>query len=455
MGKKFQYFIDDEHDELINRYEKFLSGAASGYFEVEELGSIVEYYLQRGKTSESLKAWEFGKKLHPESSLLDLKRAKIYLTSGDAQKANRILDSQIESNEPEVVQLKIETLIKLGREKEAYGIALRLIDGEDDEKEWMCLDLAMVFMTENSFKFALELLKKGEEITPRNIDILFEKAFCYERLNDLEPAISAYDKIVSIDAYSAEAWFNLGQIHFNLNQFEKALEAYDYALTINDGDVIALMQKAHSLYQLNRYNDAVQVYLEYVEFAVEKWQVYTFIGECYEKLEDYVKALHYYQLSMDETPNNFDALVGATICMLEMEEYLKSLEYILKAIELDDKAADVWVYLAEAKTGLGNTDEALEAYLKSISIDPTQPDVLMSVAGIYMDEGKFAEAIKYYELAYNFDNNLEMIELFMAVGYYYMGDMEKTSHFLHLALQKSLDAFMLFQEFCPDAGLEF
>lgn len=453
MAKKHSYFFDDEQNELIKRYENYLSGISTGYFDVEEMGQIVDYYLLRGKTTESLKALEFGTKLHPESGLLDIKRAKIYLATGNTQKAQRVLNNLVETNDPEVYFLKLETLIKLGKEREAFNIGEEMINSEEDDKIMMALDVAMVFMMNSTFDYALDLLKIGEEIDQNSVDIMYEKAFCYEQLANSQAAIDTYHQIIKIDAYSSEAWFNLGQVYFNQNKYEKAVEAYDYALVINDEDSVSLIQKAHALYQLNHYEDAIESYKEYLNLSSEKWQALTFIGECYEKLEDFSKSLYYYKLSLEEVPNNFDALIGAAICYLEFEQYADSLSYLNLALELDDKAADVWVYLAEANIGLNNIDEALTAYLKSIAIDPSQPDTLMAVASIYMDKSEFENAIKFYESAYSFDDNLEMIELFMAVAYFYYGDENQSKKFLNLAIQKSLDALKLFQEFCPNAEI--
>ena len=455
MAKNFSYFIDDEPNDLVKRYEGFLKGSTSGYFDVEEMGSIVDYYLLHGKTSESLSALEFGKKLHPESSLLDLKRAKIYLTTGDAQKAYRILNTAIENADAEVRYMKIEALLKLGREREAYEIALAVIEEEEEEKIPVCLDVAMFFMTDGSFDYALEILKKGEELDDKSIDILFEKAFCYEQLSNFQGAVDVYKKIIAIDAYMSEAWFNLGQVYFNEEKYEKALEAYDYVLAINDSDPISLVQKGHALFQLKRYDDAVEAYMEYAEQTAEKWHVHTFIGECFERLEDFPRSLFYYKKALEEVPNNFDALVGAAICYLEMEEYTESLSYLRSALELDDKSADVWVYFAEANIGLGKIDDALQAFLKSVSLEPAQADALMGIAGIYMDRADFTNAAKYYELAYSFDPDLELIELFMSVAYYYTENKMKAEEFLRLAVQKNLDALQMFQEFCPDAEIKF
>ena len=455
MGYNFSYHVDDEASELVHRYEKYLSGTAPGYFDVEEMERIVEYYLLRGLPKDSLNALELGKKLHPSSNLLEIKRAKIYLATGDIKKAHRILTNLIESSDAEVIFLKIEALIKLERIQEAYEMARKLINSTENEVDMICLDIAMIFMEESNFETAMKILQKGDEYNPKNTDLLFELAFCAEQKNKLFEAINYYKRIIDLNPYIGEAWFNLGQIYFLQSDYPNAIEAYDYALVINEEDSISLIQKAHAQFQSNQLKKAIETYLAYAEMTSEKWQVMLFVGESYEKLENFPKALYYYKLSLEEMPDNYDALTGISICLLEMEIYDECLDYIRKAMEINDGLSDAWVYMAEAHIGLDHVDEALEAYLKSISIDPVQPDTLMAIANIYMDDADFQTALKYYELAYSFDTNLEYIEMFLAVAYYYTSDYDNTAKFLELAVQRNLDAVQMFLELCPGASTKF
>ena len=119
MSRKLSFSLDDESSDLIQRYEQFLSGKAKGYFDVEELENIVEYYLRRGRTKDCDKAIDLGLQLHPNNTALQTKRAKIYLVTGDDKKALRVLNSLAESADYEVVLLKIEVLLKLDQLPEA------------------------------------------------------------------------------------------------------------------------------------------------------------------------------------------------------------------------------------------------------------------------------------------------------------------------------------------------
>jgi len=167
MSRKLSYSVDDESNDLIKRYEQFLEGNGSGYFDVEELESIVDFYLRKGRTKDSSGALEFGLKLHPGSSVLKTKRAKIYLVVGDVQKAYRILTSLSDTGDYELKLLKVEALSRLGRNKEAFMLCQNILDDELDDIDNVALDLAFIYIAQLDFETAIKFLKKEINITTK------------------------------------------------------------------------------------------------------------------------------------------------------------------------------------------------------------------------------------------------------------------------------------------------
>ena len=125
--------------------------------------------------------------------------------------------------------------------------------------------------------------------------------------------------------------------------------------------------------------------------------------------------------------------------------------YINRALEINPEAADAWVYLAEANIGIDDVDNGLLAYLKSIAIDADQPDTLMAIANIYLEKTEFELAIKFYLAAKGLDDNMEFINLFIAVSYYKVGNMPKAIAYLRVAILENETAAALFLELCPEA----
>ena len=451
MSRKLSFSVDDDSGDIIKRYEQFLSGKATGYFDVEELESIVEYYLQHGRTKDCTKVLEFGLQLHPNSNALKTKRAKIYLATGDDKKAFRIIDKLTETNDYEVVLLRIEVLVRQERFDEAQRLCYRLIEEETEDLDNVCLDIAFIYLGQGIFNMALEFLKRGDIENNKNIDLLFELAFCYEQNDEYEKAIETYNRIIDIDSYTDEAWFNLGQIYFAMQEFPKALEAYEFALTIDENDSLTFLQKGHVHFQLDQFESAIESYLEYKKMTSNIWETEIFIAECYEKMERYEESIFYYQQSLDNHPKNFDALTGIGICLLEQEKFVESKIYIERALELDQDASDAWVYLAEAYIGLDDTDNALICYLKSVCIEYEQPDTLMAIANIYLEDGEFNIALHYYFDAQSFDDSLEFIDLFIGVAYFKNDNILEAIPYLHKAVRENELAAEFFLELCPEA----
>jgi len=453
MSRKSAYTPEDDSNEIVKRYEAFLSNrGVSGYFDVEEMESIVDYYLRKGRTRESSKALEFGFRLHPNSTALMSKRAKIYIATGEIQKAFNILESLGDQGDYEITLLKIDALIRLEREKEGHLLCEKLIETESDDIDNVCLDIAYIFLAQFDIMSAYKYLRFGEAFNPLNDELLFELAFCQEHNDEIEQAIATYNKIIRSDPYAAEAWFNLGQIYFTKQDFQQALTAYDYARVIRPEDSLSCLQKAHTHFQLQQYPEALEEYFAYEEMTAKNWQTFLFVGECYERMENYKDAIIYYQKSLEENEDNFEALTGIAICMLEQELFPDSIPYLERAIKLNDQAPDAWVYLAEALTGIEDTAGALIAYLKSINLDANQPDTLMAIANIFMEQAEFELALKYYQEALQCDEHheLENIHLFMAVAYHHTGDFIASQESLKKAMSENLDALKLFLELCPE-----
>lgn len=448
-------YNDDESKELVSRFEQSLNGSAPGYFDVHEMEKIVDFYLWSGRTKDSLKALELGKKLHPLSDQIEMKRAKVYLTTGDAKKAYRILSNLIESNDLEISLLKVETFIKLNRISEAYQIAIDLLEENPNDADTIGLDLASFFSMERHLPEALKILKLTNEIVPSNIEVLQELAYVQENLGLSEEAIATDNQIIDIKPYTEEAWYHLGQIYTSQKDYEKAIEAFDFVLAIDESNKMANFNKAFVLTALSRWEDAIESYLTFSDFTDEKWQIWLLIADCYENLENYTEALKYYQLSYSEhTDDNFSALLGICINLLNLNDYKEVFKYIDTAITLNEESFEAWVIKGEAHEGLFEYEKALKCYQQAVSIEPNLPDALKSMANIYMDKMDFPMALKYYELAYGFDNTLEYIELFLAVANYYTANFDDMIKFLELAVQRNLDAAELFLELCPGVDVE-
>jgi tetratricopeptide (TPR) repeat protein len=445
---------DSEFDfaELLQRYEQSVSKNESTYFDVEELEDIADYYLQRNRTRESSRAVELGLRLHPMSSELQIKRARVYFALNELQKAMNIvrrLDA-IEKNDLEILILKAALHIAMEQTKEATDIYNLLIGEYAEDAEDICMDAAYAFMFRSKFVEALSFLQKALAINSKSIDVLSEMAFCYEQLLENDHSAEIYNRILDINPYSAEAWFNLGQIHFGNEKYEEAIDCYDFATAIDEKDYFVWELKGHAYFQQDKMDEAIEAYSKYEELTSGSAAGKIYLGECYERLENYNVACMYFVEAMLEDDENVDAWTGIGVCQLELENFEAAIFHLEKAIELDATQSEPWVYLAEAHIGLEKEDEALFAYEHSIALDPNQPDTLVAIGGLYFDRGDFQQALASYLEARELAPDTEDLSLFLSITYFKLQQYNLSFRFL-ADLRGNEEALEYFLEMCPEA----
>ena len=450
MDRNYSYELT-ENSELLLRYEEYLIGKAPGYFDVYELDKIVEFYFDNGYWEDALEVIELGEKTHPGNGQLRVMRAKYYLLMQEYDEAQSILTNIIENSDSEIAMMKLDVLLNLGREDEAWKLTEELLADSNEYHSEIYTDLAELFNDSNAFAYALRVLKVGLKHEPNNITLLFEVAMSYERQREIDKAISVYEKIVELNAYEVEAWKHLGRLYYNSFKYLQAIEAYDYVLTINEDDDFALFFKSNSLLMLDRWQEALDGFLSFEEKSDDKADVWGLIAECYEELENFSKALYYYKLLYLVAPENYSFLMGISVCLLELERFEEALQYIEEAVKLEPMQADAWVYMGEAYLELNRKAESLKAYKRAIKIEPNLPESLIAMGHICMDMDDAESALKYYKKAYKYDHTLEFIELFVAVASFYTGDFKSVVHYMELATQRNNEAMEMFIELCPAA----
>lgn len=127
-------------------------------------------------------------------------------------------------------------------------------------------------------------------------------------------------------------------------------------------------------------------------------------GEKFFILEDYAKALLYYQRALEITPDN--ATIHYKIAEVlsrnnKQEDLLKASFSIENALKLEKKNKYFYVLAANIYGGLTKFDKAAWAYETLLQEVPGTEEYLYELAAVYQYANKFDEAIKTYNRAEN------------------------------------------------------
>lgn len=65
-------------------------------------------------------------------------------------------------------------------------------------------------VNDGEYQQAMDILHRAVKIAPHHLHSLIEISNCYEYLNQSDRAIPYYEKVIQIDPFYADAWFNKG-----------------------------------------------------------------------------------------------------------------------------------------------------------------------------------------------------------------------------------------------------
>lgn len=443
---------NNRKDELIGRYENAVKVGKLGYFEVDEFETIINHYMDDAQPEKAMNAVRYGQKLHPNSTSLLTKQARLYAETGETQKALSIIDyiRTIDSGDDDALLLQGEILLRKGLKDEATKIFDEM-EKQNDVDTSVLLNIAYAYNDNRMFDDALRVLDKALSLSGNSTDVLFEIAYSLEQKERYDEAIIIYNKILDIAPYSNEAWFNLGQLHMYHEAYEQAIEAYDYAYAITSNDFQSLFQKANALLLCERHLEAAEAYEEYMDFTGESANTCTLLGECYEKMCDYETAESYYMRAWNLEDDNMDALTGLCFCGLELNKAHDVLNYVQRIFEVKGESSECWLYKAEAHIILDDRAAALESYLQSLSIDPNQVNAILAVANLYMQGGEYEIALEYFQKAKRLQNNLEGISIPLSIIFYKLKDYTLCAKYFNESKEAYNIAAEAFLEYCPEA----
>jgi len=179
---------------------------------------------------------------------------------------------------------------------------------------------------------------------------------------------------------------------------------------------------------------------------VREAEFYFTEGEKHFILENYTKALIYYQKSLEISPNN--ATVHYKIAQSlaqsdKQEDKLRASSSIEHALALEKKNKYFYVLAAEIYRDLAQFDKAAQIYESMLREVPDSQEYLYELAAIYQYADQKEEAIKVYTRAENFSGVNEISSLQKTRLYFELGKTEDATR----EGEKLLSAFPDEEEF--------
>ncbi|MBO7489964.1 MAG: tetratricopeptide repeat protein [Bacteroidales bacterium] len=362
---RFKNYQEDVKQLVLN-FEAMQRRGDSRYFDVDQLETIIDFYLETSDEDMLEKSVRYGEKLFPTSNEIRLRRVHLLCFKEKFREAYNLL-KQLEKVEPD----DTDVLYALGVVYSALEQPRKAIQyyhkaaADGYELGTIYSNIADEYVKMDQREEARNYYRKALKIKPEDERSLYELANCYEDDGMSDKWINFYTRFVNEHPYSSVGWFCLGEGYTYEHLYEKAVDAYQYAIAINADYYYAYMQLSACYQALGDNNNAVATLHDAVAHTQDKAFVYFRIGEIFRFQDNPVTANAYYQKALKEDPYYSEAWHTMSICYSSMREH----------------------------------SAAIEAAKKALKIDPESPKYLTTLAMIYVDSGDYPNANRMFECA--------------------------------------------------------
>jgi tetratricopeptide (TPR) repeat protein len=185
--------------------------------------------------------------------------------------------------------------------------------------------------------------------------------------------------------YAFVAWYNLGNALARMERLEESIEALDLCIAIEERFTSAYYSKARNLLVLGRYSEAIECYEETLQHDGPQAVTFSYIGECYEKMERYEQALIHYDQAIALDPNWVDAWIGRGVVKDMQGRGAEAVQDLAMATRIAPENGDAWFYYASALAHVGRNEEAFEAYERLHKIEPESLDGWLDHADLLLN----------------------------------------------------------------------
>jgi|TARA_Y100000310_G_C20699317_1_gene828236 tetratricopeptide (TPR) repeat protein len=319
---------------------------------------------------------------------------------------------------------------------------------------------------QGSYNAALILTDSARSYSTDLADIYFLRGRVFTKLNRLDRAEQAYQKVVSIDPDYEGARFNLGSISFRRGELAEAIEHYRIEQD-NHPSARVLVQIGRAYAGLGEVDNAVIAYEEAIDLDDKFAAAYMRLGHLFKDSGEIDRALDYATKGQQLEPENLDYkyFLGSLLLLTghpekslpylrqiiahrpwhywanhnlgqalfrvgkeeEGKRYMKTAEGLQESIqevenwrslaEMNPDQLMLWVNLSNALRRMGRVDEALEALLIALSLDPANLALQNNIANLNLMSGDTVKAIFRYEAILSRDSSL--VDIWLNLGAVY------------------------------------
>jgi len=309
-----------------------------------------------------------------------------------------------DNNDMMLILSKAEELITQDKFHEAIKILENNLDSFANEVMFLNFLIRLYLFVDDS-QSAFNYLMRALEIEQENLTTLELGGEVFHVLRDFKQAEIAWKKIVEIDVKRYKIWKKLGKLYYEIGEYHEAVQAFSNYLEYEENiEIYSLLSTIYKKMgnEIESWNNLMKA----EKLDPENETVLLQIGETYLDLDNYDRAIDYFQKTTNNNPENISAWFQLGRSYEANNESVEAIEAFSNVIELDPDNVLAFFHLAKTYAALAKIEEASRYYEECLSRDPSFLEATLALASLSWVAKDNSKAIAYLEdsLRYNVDN---------------------------------------------------
>ena len=253
--------------------------------------------------------------------------------------------------------------------------------------------------TEVELKKRIQRLQDADWSGPKGHLLPFGLGEALQELGELEEAIGAYKKTLSIKSDFASAYNNMGLALTDQGKQEEAIEAYNKAIAIKPDYAEAYTNMGIALHEQRKLEEAIEALNKGIAIKPECAEAYYNKGNALKDQGKLEEAIEAFKKAIAIKPEYAEAYSNMGIILKEQGRLEEAIEAYNKALAIMPEYAEALGNIGVTLRDQGKLEEAIEAFKKAIAIKPEYAEAYSNMGITLHDQGKLLKAIGFFNKA--------------------------------------------------------
>ena len=186
---------------------------------------------------------------------------------------------------------------------------------------------AIVAFQTNKTQNASLMFKNLIKSYPKYAPVHYNAGVFYKNIGKFAKAISLFETAINLKKNYANAYFELGSIHFKNNQLDKAENIYLKILKLQNNNNKEVLFILGQIYQKNHnFNKAITYYRKYLSIDQNDTETIINLGYCFQQTDNEKKAIAQYRMAYHANNNIFFHIMKMMVSGKKGFLFLKPIE---------------------------------------------------------------------------------------------------------------------------------